>query len=180
MLNNNPLLNNIPPVFKDFSSNLTDEKNLGYFWISRGENLKISWNRTGASPGTFFTVSGTARMVPAEDPTGHFGTKRRVVVWLYIQSVPISCKVIWEVKTLMLFRCRLKNGRCLYESDISSFRVKQTFRVLWTSKRSHTKLAFTAYYHLAKPTVKKNIRIQWSFIEGSIFDSKIVPAKHCV
>ena len=24
-------------------------------------------NRTGASPGTFFTVSGTARMVPAED-----------------------------------------------------------------------------------------------------------------
>ena len=87
-------------------------------------------NRTGASPGTFFTVSGTARMVPAEDPTEQFGTKRRVVVWLYIQSVPISCKEIWEVKTLMIFRCRLKNGRCLYESDISSFRVKQAFRVL--------------------------------------------------
>ena len=69
--------------------------------------------RTGASTGTFFTVSGTARMVPAEDPKEHFGTKRRVVVWLYIQSVPISCKVIWEVKTLMLFRCRFKNGRCL-------------------------------------------------------------------
>ena len=124
-----------------------------------------SQNRTGASPGTFFTVSGTARMVPAEDPKEHFGTKRRVVVWLYIQSVPISCKVIWEVKTLMLFRCRLKNGRCLYESDISDFRVKQAFRVLWTSKRSHTKLAFTAYYHLAKPTVKKihkdSMKLHW-------------------
>ena len=116
----------------------------------------IKCNRTGASPGTFFTVSGTARMVPAEAPKEHFGTKRRVVVWLYIQRVPISCKVIWEVKTLMLFTCHLKNGRWLYESDISSFRVKQAFRVLWTSKRGHTKLAFTAYYHLAKPTIKKN------------------------
>ena len=43
-------------------------------------------NRTGASPGTFFTVSGTERMVPAEDPKEHFGTKRRVVVWLYISK----------------------------------------------------------------------------------------------
>ena len=149
-------------------------------WRLQNYSIMFCKNRTGASPGTFFTVSGTARMVPAEDPKEHFDTKRRVVVWLYIQSVPISCKVIWEVKTLMLFRCRLKNGRCLYESDTSDFRVRQAFRVLWKSKRGHTKLAFTAYYHLPKPTVKKSIRIQWSFIEGSIFDNKIVLAKHCV
>ena len=42
-------------------------------------------------------------MVPAEDPKEHFDTKRRVVVCLYIQSVPISCKVIWKDKMLMLF-----------------------------------------------------------------------------
>ena len=35
--------------------------------------------RTGASPGTFFTVSGTARMVPAEDLNVHIGTKQRGV-----------------------------------------------------------------------------------------------------
>ena len=34
---------------------------------------------TGASPGTFFTVSGTARMVPAEDLNVHIGTKQRGV-----------------------------------------------------------------------------------------------------
>ena len=34
-----------PPLFKDFSSNLTDEKRLRYFWISRGENLKIAWKK---------------------------------------------------------------------------------------------------------------------------------------
>ena len=32
--------------------------------------------RTGASPGTFFTVSGTARMVPAEVQTMLIGSKR--------------------------------------------------------------------------------------------------------
>ena len=56
-------------------------------------------------------------MVPAEDPKEHFGTKRRVVVWLYIQSVPIPCKVIWEDKTLVLFRCHLKNGRFFLNLD---------------------------------------------------------------
>ena len=44
-------------------------------------------NRTGASPGTFFTVSGTARMVPAEDLKMHIGTKQRVVAWLDIESM---------------------------------------------------------------------------------------------
>ena len=45
-------------------------------------------NRTGASPGTFFTVSGTARMVPAEDlKVQHIGTKQCVVDWLYIESM---------------------------------------------------------------------------------------------
>ena len=33
-------------------------------------------NRTGASPGTIFTVSGTARMVPAEVQTMLIGSKR--------------------------------------------------------------------------------------------------------
>ena len=65
-------------------------------------------------------------MVPAEDPTEHFGTKRRVVVWLYIQNVPISCKVIWEVKTLMLSRCHLKNGRFFFlnlDAKIKMFQI---------------------------------------------------------
>ena len=89
-------------------------------------------------------------MVPAEDPTEHFGTKRRVVIWLYIQSVPMSVKVIWEVKTLMLFRCHLKNGRCLYESDISDFRVKQVIGVLQTSQRAKSNLSLLHIinYHL--------------------------------
>ena len=33
-------------------------------------------NRTRASPGTFFTVSGTARMVPAEDPKMLIGSEQ--------------------------------------------------------------------------------------------------------
>ena len=36
-------------------------------------------NRTGASPGTFSTVSGTARMVPAEAPTMLIGSKQSVL-----------------------------------------------------------------------------------------------------
>ena len=38
---------------------------------------------TGASPGTFFTVSGTARMVPAEDLKVHIGSKQRVDIVYY-------------------------------------------------------------------------------------------------
>ena len=38
---------------------------------------------TGASPGTFFTVSGTARMVPAEDLKVHIGSKQRVDIAYY-------------------------------------------------------------------------------------------------
>ena len=37
-------------------------------------------NRTGASPGTFFTVSGTARMVPAEAPKMLIGRKQSLPV----------------------------------------------------------------------------------------------------
>ena len=40
-------------------------------------------NRTRASPGTFFTVSGTARMVPAEDLKVHIGSKQRVDIVYY-------------------------------------------------------------------------------------------------
>ena len=43
-------------------------------------HVKISEiNRTGASPGTFFTVSGTARMIPAEAPTERIGSKESVL-----------------------------------------------------------------------------------------------------
>ena len=35
--------------------------------------------RTGASPGTFSTVSGTARMVSAEAPTWLIGSKQKVL-----------------------------------------------------------------------------------------------------
>ena len=37
-------------------------------------------NRTGASPGTFFTVSGTSRMVPAEAPKMLTGSTQSVPV----------------------------------------------------------------------------------------------------
>ena len=39
--------------------------------------------RTEASPGTFFTVSGTVRMVPAEDLKVHIGSKQRVDIVYY-------------------------------------------------------------------------------------------------
>ena len=44
------------------------------------QTLKI---KTGASPGTFLTVSGTARMVPAEDLKVHIGSKQRVDIAYY-------------------------------------------------------------------------------------------------
>ena len=44
---------------------------------------KTCSNRTGASPGTFFTVSGTARMVPAEDLKMHIGSKQRADIAYY-------------------------------------------------------------------------------------------------
>ena len=47
------------------------DKKINYFFIS---------NRTGASPGTFFTVSGTARMVPAEAPKMLIGSTQSVPV----------------------------------------------------------------------------------------------------
>ena len=37
-------------------------------------------NRTGASPGNFFIVSGTARMVPAEAPKMLIGSTQSVSV----------------------------------------------------------------------------------------------------
>ena len=44
--------------------------------------------RTGASPGTFFTVSGTARMVPAEDLKVHIGSNQRVdIAYYHLASV---------------------------------------------------------------------------------------------
>ena len=50
-------------------------------------------NRTGASPGTFFTVSGTARMVLAEDlKVQHIGTKQCVVDRIYIESMYFTGK----------------------------------------------------------------------------------------
>ena len=48
-------------------------------FIKSAENfLEVFKSRTGGSPGTFFTVSGTARMVPAEDLKVHIGSKQRV------------------------------------------------------------------------------------------------------
>ena len=38
-------------------------------------------NQDRGKPRDFFTVSGTARMVPAEDLKVHIGTKQRVVVF---------------------------------------------------------------------------------------------------
>ena len=46
--------------------------------------------RTGASPGTFFTVSGTARMVPAEAPKMLIGTKRSVPVDKTLKAALLS------------------------------------------------------------------------------------------
>ena len=48
---------------------------MNFFVIFRQITKNESKIRTGASPGTFFTVSGTARMVPAEDLNVHVGTK---------------------------------------------------------------------------------------------------------
>ena len=50
---------------------------------------KVS-NRTGASPGTFFTVSGTARMVPAEAPKMLIGSKQSVPVDKTLKAALLS------------------------------------------------------------------------------------------
>ena len=46
--------------------------------------------KTGASPGTFFTVSGTARMVPAEAPKILIGSKRIVPVDKTLRATLLS------------------------------------------------------------------------------------------
>ena len=47
-------------------------------------------NRAGASPGTFFTVSGTARMVPAEAPKMLIGSKQSVPVDKTLKAALLS------------------------------------------------------------------------------------------
>ena len=53
-------------------------------------STKEVYNRTGASPGTFFTVSGTARMVPAEAPKMLIGSKRSVPVDKTLKAALLS------------------------------------------------------------------------------------------
>ena len=52
--------------------------------------LKTHKNRTGASPGTFFTVSGTARMVPAEAPKMLIGRKQSLPVDKTLKAALLS------------------------------------------------------------------------------------------
>ena len=46
--------------------------------------------RTEASPGTFFTVSGTVRMVPAEAPKMLIGSKRSAPVDKTLKATPLT------------------------------------------------------------------------------------------
>ena len=47
------------------------------------KNPKILQTGPGQAPGLFFTVSGTARMVPAEDLKVHIGSNQRVDIAYY-------------------------------------------------------------------------------------------------
>ena len=55
-------------------------------------------NRTGASPGTFYTISGTARMVPAEDLKVHIGTTQRFDTAYYHLAVNKTPTGSWKNK----------------------------------------------------------------------------------
>ena len=80
-----------------------------------GAKQEIS-NRTGASPGTFFTVSGTARMVPAEAPKMLIGSKRSVLVEKTLKATLLSILNNVGNKSakskVFDFSKELKNNRC--------------------------------------------------------------------
>ena len=59
--------------------------------MSKNHSMELAHvNRTGASPGTFFTVSGTARMVPAEAPKMLIGSKQSVPVDKTLKAALLS------------------------------------------------------------------------------------------
>ena len=57
-----------------FTTMIKRTSSIFHFFFSKEKSSKI---RTGASPGTFYTVSGTVRMVPAEDLKVHIVTTQR-------------------------------------------------------------------------------------------------------
>ena len=74
--------------------------------------MKKNLNRTGASPGTFFTVSGTARMVPAEVPKMLIGSKQSAPVdetpkaILFSQMIMILKLPLHPEDTLLILKKR--------------------------------------------------------------------------
>ena len=58
--------------------------------LSDLKRLVTILNRTGASPGNFFTVSGTARMVPAEAPKILIGSERSVLAQKTLKATLLS------------------------------------------------------------------------------------------
>ena len=58
--------------------------------LNMGKLKKKLINRTGASPGTFFTVSDTARMVPAEASKMLIGRKQSVPVDKTLKAALLS------------------------------------------------------------------------------------------
>ena len=129
------------------------------FWISQCAQKSAAFgrNRTGASPGTFCTVSGTARMVPAEDPkVEHIGTKQCVVDWLYIES--------------MFFK---SSGRSLDG-------VLRYLLNWFGNSKSYCSLDINPILQSNKSSSFTNIQnhLQWNFSEGCLSDNTIVNAKH--
>ena len=80
------------------------------------EAILYDFNRTGASPGTFFTVSGTARMVPAEAHKILIGSKRIVPVDKTLKATLLSILnnvgSKWAKSNVFSSSKQFKNNRC--------------------------------------------------------------------
>ena len=152
------------------------------------------YNRTGASPGTFFTVSGTARMVPAEAPKMLIGSKRSVPVdkTLKVALLSILNNVEGNSAKSNVFGSS-KSWKAIaveyliFQKLFGLCGFNRSFLILiWNSGALRTikmsiEHVFTAYFHLAlneEPTKEEIQRIHWMFTVQRFSDKKIKGVLH--
>ena len=132
-------------------------------------------NRTGASLGTFFTVSGTARMVPAEAPKMLIGSKQSVPVDKTLKAALLSIlnnvegnsaksnvfasSKSWKVIAVEYLIFQKFFGLWGFNRSFSYFDLEWYIHILFTAwilecydlrtSKMIIEHIFTAYFHLA-------------------------------
>ena len=117
-------------------------------------------NRTGASPGTFFTVSGTARMVPAEVQTMLIGR-----IWTFLRG---NCNPI------LIFISNKQIVVRFYEYEMEKILCTQS---CFAHYHGPKKIMMNTSLRLLQNTSEFDWKVQWTFLENATKYFKYVREK---